>query len=326
MSDLIVKDNALMNASYNLALVEQRLILLAILEARETGKGINANDPLTVHASSYINQFNVERHTAYQALKDACKDLFARQFSYQEKRERGRINITSRWVSQIGYMDDTATVEIIFAPAVVPLITRLEEQFTQYDIEQISELSSAYAVRLYELLICWRSTGKTPIIDLTEFRKRLGVLDTEYTRTDNLKMRVIELGLKQINEHTDITASYEQHKKGRTITGFSFKFKQKKKTGAEMPKNSDSSLHIEKPSQIPANIAKQPENAKKDDLGHRASKITGLIMSNGLADRFKRGDESVIDMMKRIKEEITTDTTADQWENKLEEFGVIFQS
>ena len=27
-----------MNASYNLALVEQRLILLAILEARESGK------------------------------------------------------------------------------------------------------------------------------------------------------------------------------------------------------------------------------------------------------------------------------------------------
>ena len=324
MSDLIVKDNALMNASYNLALVEQRLILLAILEARETGKGINANDPLTVHANSYINQFNVERHTAYQALKDACKDLFARQFSYQEKRERGRINITSRWVSQIGYMDDTATVEIIFAPAVVPLITRLEEQFTQYDIEQISELSSAYAVRLYELLICWRSTGKTPIIDLTEFRKRLGVLDTEYTRTDNLKMRVIELGLKQINEHTDITASYEQHKKGRTITGFSFKFKQKKKTGTETPKNSDFSDSKQKPVEIPDEVVKQPKNANMDVLDHRKSKITGLIMSNGLADRFKRGDESVMDMMKRIKEEITTDATADQWQSKLEEFGVVF--
>ena len=46
MSDLIVKDNALMNASYNLDLVEQRLILLAIVEARESGKGINANDLL----------------------------------------------------------------------------------------------------------------------------------------------------------------------------------------------------------------------------------------------------------------------------------------
>ena len=69
MSELIVKDNALMNASYNLDLVEQRLILLVILEARESGKGINANDPLTVHAESYINQFGVHRTTAYQALK-----------------------------------------------------------------------------------------------------------------------------------------------------------------------------------------------------------------------------------------------------------------
>ena len=154
--------------------------------------------------------------------------MFARQFSYQEKRERGRANITSRWVSQIAYIDETAAVEVIFAPAVVPLITRLEEQFSQYDIEQISGLSSAYAVRLYELLICWRSTGKTPVIELAEFRKRLGVLDDEYTRSDNFKRWIIENPIKQINEHTDIIASYEQHKKGRTITGFSFKFKQKK--------------------------------------------------------------------------------------------------
>ena len=47
MSELVVKDNALINASYNLDLVEQRLILLAIIEARENGQGINANDPLT---------------------------------------------------------------------------------------------------------------------------------------------------------------------------------------------------------------------------------------------------------------------------------------
>ena len=324
MSDLIVKDNALMNASYNLDLVEQRLILLAILEARESGKGINANDPLTVHAESYINQFGVARQTAYQALKDACKDLFARQFSYQEKRERGRANITSRWVSQIAYIDETATVEVIFAPAVVPLITRLEEQFTQYDIEQISGLSSAYAVRLYELLICWRSTGKTPVIELAEFRKRLGVLNDEYTRSDNFKKWIIENPIKQINEHTDITASYEQHKKGRTITGFSFKFKQKKKTEPETPKNSDCSQRIEKPSQIPANIVKQPENANLSDLQHRASKITGLIMSNRLSDRFKQGDESIMQMMARIQSEITTDSIADQWQSKLEEFGVVF--
>jgi plasmid replication initiation protein len=325
MSDLIVKDNALMNASYNLALVEQRLILLAIVEARESGKGINSNDPLTVHAESYINQFRVERHTAYQALKDACKDLFARQFSYQQRSAKGNItNMTSRWVSQIGYTENEATVQLVFAPAVVPLITRLEEQFTKYDIEQISSLSSAYAVRMYELLICWRSTGKTPIIELSEFRKRIGVLNTEYKRMDIFKRGVLELAIKQINEHTDITASYEQHKKGKVITGFSFKFKQKKQNNDKTPKKGDSSPHTEKPSPIPTNFVKQPENANMSDLEHRASKITGLIMSNGLTARFKQGDESSIDMMKRIKQEITTDEIADQWQSKLEEFGVVF--
>ena len=126
MSKLVVKDNALMNASYNLDLVEQRLILLAIIEARESGKGINANDPLTVHAESYINQFGVHRVTAYQALKDACEDLFARQFSYQEINERGNTeNVRSRWVSEIRYVDAEATVKLVFSPIVIPFLPSL---------------------------------------------------------------------------------------------------------------------------------------------------------------------------------------------------------
>lgn len=229
MRDLVVKDNALINASYNLDLVEQRLILLAIVEARESGKGINANNPLEVHAESYINQFNVARQTAYQALKDASKDLFARQFSYQEMNKRGNIeNVLSRWVSEIRYIDAEATVKLIFAPAIVPLITKLEEQFTKYELQQVSNLSSAYAVRLYELLIAWRSTGQTPVIELDEFRKKIGVLDDEYTRMGNFKDRVLHLAIAQVNEFTDITVKYEQHKKGRSIYGFSFSFKQKK--------------------------------------------------------------------------------------------------
>ena len=43
-NELVVKDNALINASYNLDLVEQRLILLAIVEARESKKGIDTNN------------------------------------------------------------------------------------------------------------------------------------------------------------------------------------------------------------------------------------------------------------------------------------------
>ena len=62
---------------------------------------------------------------------------------------------------------------------------------------------------------------------------------------------MLEPALEQINEHTDITASYEQHKKGRVITGFSFKFKQKKPKQAEIatetPKTATNDLDTIKP-------------------------------------------------------------------------------
>ncbi|WP_032024815.1 RepB family plasmid replication initiator protein, partial [Acinetobacter pittii] len=100
--------------------------------------------------------------------------------SYQSLSEKGNIiNHKSRWVSEVAYIDNEAVVRLIFAPAIVPLITRLEEQFTKYEIQQISNLTSAYAVRLYEILIAWRSTGKTPLITMYDFRQKIGVLETE---------------------------------------------------------------------------------------------------------------------------------------------------
>lgn len=59
------------------------------------------------------------------------------------------------------------------------------------------------------------------------FRLMIMINDDEYQRMHHFKSRVLETAITQINEHTDIKATYEQHKKGRTITGFSFKFKQK---------------------------------------------------------------------------------------------------
>lgn len=236
-NSIVVKDNALINASYNLDLAEQRLILLAIVEARQSGKGINANDPLVVHADNYANQFNVHKNTAYATLKSACHALFLRQFSYQQGSADNIEYVKSRWVSEIRYIENEGIVKLIFAPAIVPLITRLEKHFTKYELEQISNLSSAYAIRLYELLVSWRSTGETPVYELNDFRQILGVKETDYPIISDLKKRVLDISIKQLNEHTDITVQYEQHKKGRSISGFSFTFKQKKVMKA--PSSSD---------------------------------------------------------------------------------------
>ena len=241
MSELIVKDNALIQASYTLDTVEQRLILLAIAEARETGHGITENSLLEVHASSYINTFNVEKHTAYTVLRDASKSLFDRYVTYHDvnpKTGKDR-SFHCRWVDKIGYEPQSGIVFLRFTQDIVPLITRLEENFTKYELEQVSRLTSSYAIRLYELLIQWRSAGKTPIFDLAIFRQQLGVEAQQYKTMSNFKTYVLDFALNQVNELTDITAKYEQHKKGRSISGFSFTFKQKKNTSAKAVKEKD---------------------------------------------------------------------------------------
>ena len=265
MNDLVVKHNALTNASYNLSLVEQRLILLAIVDARRSGHGITANDPLTISAHDYEQQFSAHRNTAYQALRDATANLFERRFSYQLINKKGNTErIVSRWVSKISYVDNEAIVRLVFAPDVVPLIMELERHFTQYNLEQVAELSSPYAVRLYELLIAWRNTDhKTLRIELVDLRNRIGVLDGEYKLMHQLKQRVLEPAIAQINQHTDITVKYEQHKAGRKITGFTFKFSLKK------PKT-DTPAKAKKHTYTRADLNREPTLAKPGESYEQA--------------------------------------------------------
>lgn len=241
MAELVVKDNALIQASYTLGLAEQRLILLAILEARETGQGIDHNSLLRVHAHAYAEHFHIDKGNSYEVIKDASKGLFDRYVTYHDKNPKtgNDRSFHCRWVDKIGYEKATGMVYMRFTADVVPLITRLEEQFTSYELEQISQLGSGYAIRLYELLVQWRSVGKTPIFELDQFRQQLGVEVNKYSRMSDFKKYVLDFSVKQINEHTDISVKYEQHKQGRVITGFTFKFKSKVKAVTESKRDRD---------------------------------------------------------------------------------------
>ena len=225
--ELIVKDNALINASYSLELTEQRIILLAILKARENKTP--HNQELIVTAQSYITAFNVHRNTAYKTLKTACDNLFTRQFTYQRYNSNSNIEqVKTRWVQSVIYAENESYIKIKFTDEILPLVTMLEKHFTSYELQQVASLKSVHSIRLYELLIQYRTVGKVEI-NLSDLRLKLGINESEYPRMDNFKARVLDVGIQQINQHTDITAKYEQVKQGRTITGFNFSFKQKAK-------------------------------------------------------------------------------------------------
>ena len=226
-TDLVVKTNKLNSAVQNLSLPELRIIQLAIVDARETGKGLDTKTPLRIDAMRYAEAFETTRQNAYNRMKEAEETLFNRRFTFLDSEGK---TVKSRWIQRVRYLDDEGAIEIVFTTDVVKGITRLdgaEQFFTQYLLSQTANLNSVYSVRLYELLAQWKAAGKTPLFELELFRGQMGLDDNEYKAMNDFKKRVLDLAVNEINEKTDLTVSYTQEKKGRVIHGFKFTVKQK---------------------------------------------------------------------------------------------------
>jgi plasmid replication initiation protein len=226
---LVVKDNSLIDASFNLSLVEQRLMLLAIVEARELDK-LTPETPIEIRATAYRDQYKTDESNAYSQLADASKQLFNRQFSYIDRYADTDAVTVSRWVNEVTYVNDKGMVVMYLNRNVISMISRLQANFTQYLLEQVSEFKSKYSIRLYELLIKYRDIETSKKYEIAELRSKLGLEDTEYSTMSNFKSRVLDVAIKEINDKADIQIKYEQFKEGRTISHILFKFIKKKET------------------------------------------------------------------------------------------------
>ncbi len=223
---LVVKDNALIDASFNLSLVEQRLMLIAIVEAREI-QDLTPDTPIEIKASSYREQYNSDSSEAYKQLAEATKQLFNRQFSYVDKYKGEDAITVSRWLNEATYINNKGTVVIYLNRNVISMISRLEANFTKYLLDQVSDFKSQYSIRLYELLIKYKDIGNSKKYTIEEIRSLLGIGVNEYKVLADFKKRVLDLAVKEINDKTDTTIKYEQFKEGRTISHILFKIGKK---------------------------------------------------------------------------------------------------
>ena len=294
-SDLVVKTNQLNSAVQNLSLPELRIIQLAIVDARETGKGLDTKTPLRIDAMRYAQAFDTTRQNAYILMKQSEETLFNRRFTYFDNEKKP---IKSRWLQDVRYLDDEGAIEVCFTRLVVECITRLdgaEQFFTQYMLSQTANLNSVYSVRLYELLIQWKTAGKTPVFELSLFRGQMGLNDDEYKIMGNFKLRVLDLAVKEINEKTDLTVSYTQEKKGRLIHGFKFTVKQKEKTKKEVKTDRDNNtldmfykMTDKQIDTFATKLANLPALSHKAPVGASMQEFTNKIASD-LRDEKKQG-------------------------------------
>lgn len=265
---LVVKANKLIEASYYLTLNEQRLILLAITKVRRDS-ALYTHDEFVISAEDWISIFQVEPKNAYRDLQAISRQLFERYITIESTRGNP---LVTRWISSIEYLAKDGKLVITFAQNILPFLTVLEKEFTKYRLEFVSKMTSIYAVRLYELLVQWNSTG-TREIELDWLKKTFQITET-YAEIRNFKARVIEPAITQINSHSDLTVSYTQRKTGRVVTHFTFVFSPK---AAVKPKGS---------------IKKKP---------HVGTTINGVLKAD--IERLARAGESYEQAAARIKQQ-----------------------
>lgn len=237
-NELVVKSNRLIEASYRLSLNEQRIILYAICRCREEQKGLFPDLPVTITADAFMRQFpNVEKGSVYGQLKEAMNALYSRSVTIYDTdpaTNKARVRET-RWISEKAYIDGAGHIQIVFTPEVIKYITRLEVEFTSYQLEKVGNMTSAHAVRIYELLAQYREIG-VRTLNLAWLREALQIEPDEYKLTADFIKRIIDPSVEQINKHSDITVSYKPKKTSRAITDFIFKIKSKEE-GFTKPKS-----------------------------------------------------------------------------------------
>ena len=220
--ELIVKSNQVIEASYQLSSTEQRIVLAAISK-------ISRNDEITddeIYRVTVddLKNLGVHEKTAYRDLKDGVNRLYDRSINLAIDDE----SIKMRWVQSIRFLESKSVVGLRFSKEILPFISNLSREFTKYSLSDIAGMSSAYAIRIYELLSQYRSIGKREIA--VENLRTMLELGKRYPLFADLKRWVIDTAVDQINEYSPLSVTYEQKKTGRKVTHIIFSFKEKSKS------------------------------------------------------------------------------------------------
>lgn len=215
----VTKSNALIEANYRLTLNETRLVTLCIgyIDSRVP---LDEQRIFRIQAAEFQARYKMGREKAYEALKEIADRLFERKIVLRDP-STGRA-IKLRWVSACTYLEGQGAVQLHFAPEILPYLSGIRERFTSYWLSAVSNFTSTFAIRLYEILDQYLTLGKrTASVD--DLRLWLDCAD-KFERYTDFERWVIKVAVDQINEHSDLRVSYKKIKQGRTVSHLEFSF------------------------------------------------------------------------------------------------------
>lgn len=215
----VVKSNELIqHRTHMLSVQEQKIVLFLISQLKPDQKEFEYQ---TFDIIDFCDMCGIDNHSGknYSALKNAIKTLSDRSMWVLGETEKGTKETLMRWLLKAEIEPGSGKVGVMIDPDMKPFLLELKERYTQFDLIYTLGMKSKYSVRMYEILKSYEKTNEPVNFTLERFKEAMG---TEYDRWADVKRRIVEPAVKEINRLSDLSVMYTTRTKGKAVVGLSF--------------------------------------------------------------------------------------------------------
>lgn len=209
------QDFRLVNSKYDLNANELKMILNAISE-------IDMSDEILKYNRITVMDINKELSAKqnHTRLKAFCEDLLKKPLSIP--RDHGGW-LSVNWFASLEYIPGEGVIEYEISDKLRPYLLELKERFVKTNLKYILPMRSAYAMRIYTMLVEYRKFGQRTF-NVAELQELLQV-PKSLKGYGQFKQKALMIAQKEINQHTDLhITKIEEIKTGRKVTSLIFHF------------------------------------------------------------------------------------------------------
>lgn len=223
--------NLAARSAQGFTLREKRLVMsgLSKFDSRNKRSLISLKDrTFRVTASEYAELSQIaDEKSAYKDLIASCEKLLDKRLRYKVITPRGVKERVLSWVSSVTYHHGEGWVEFSISEEIMPHVCELTRQFTQYRLQQTSELRSVYSWRLLEILTSYNDAQdetkiRVKVLSIADLRSSLEIPDSY--KYDDIKRQVIIKGVEELVKKDHWAIQWRPIKTGRAVTSIEFTF------------------------------------------------------------------------------------------------------
>jgi plasmid replication initiation protein len=223
--ELSIQSNQITLSKSNFT-VPQKRILHAIVETispilkagldQRKGKEVSIQMAFDELCKITYKASDLGTHNNYGEIRTALLQLEDRKYflETEDSEIRTRLILRSEFKKKSEYINITID-QVLFG-----MLMDLTKGYTIFQTKVALSFTSIYAMKLYELIAKWRNEPKF-YISIDELR-RLTDTQEKYLKANDFKKNVLDISKNQMDnlEITDLTFTYKEIKKSRSIVGF----------------------------------------------------------------------------------------------------------